>query len=1389
MKKIYLFLLIVILGFVANTQAQTYFSESFEGTWYLNGNSATPAVAAGPNAPSGWTQTRTVNNVAPATACATSGGKDWGQMAWSGTVYTSVLNTGLGTSGCSPYNSSQPPAPTDGTKILWFNDGWCSSGNTRRIESPSINLSTSTNPVCSFSFSYAQSSTAITFVGSLDGGTTWNTISAITLTTVNTWATKIIPIPAAYKIAGAKLGFQIASTFGSNDAYVDNLVVREGVAGTSTSLGGLWSSPATWVSGVIPESDATIASGAIVTVDQLVSISNLNISGTLQWNGTANAMALAGNLTINSGGKLLPYSTIQTGVALTVAGNFTNNGYANLALANSALTFNGTGSTLGGTGTFQGDGTNGIIRSLLFSNTGANTVSTSQNLILTNTLAHSAGSLNTGGKLKLDNTAQVYGLPLNLQVANVAVTTMGTAYSAAPVVFGTAVVQYANALAATANSRYISGSNVYLCTVAGTFNATPPTSTTASTFTTSGPTLLYLGTVGQLGNPFQVTAVTAGTQYFYNGNLYTCTVAGTPSAASAPTHTSSTAVSGTATFLYVGTAATATVNFDATTQTVRSLNLTSPGSGYVSAPSIVFSVGVAGGTVTTAAAATAVYIQQVAGAALHTVQKSGGAATISGGLTINSDQNAKALATSSAAGTNNIDQSSSGVGAISTTSGGVNYTVAPSVAFAGSTALNLITNNGSGYTTVPTINVTGGTLVAGATAYASTDFAITVNQGKVVSVYLTSTVAKYIVPPSLTFSAGSATLAFPLNCWPAATATIGTNGQVTNFTVTNAGYGYVAAPLLSLGTSGTFTTAAATPTARLGLYNLTLSFFSPATTAIVQGEDAAIPTNRKINTLSLSGNGNGMTVTSGLTLYGTSPIAFTASGNTPGNILDLSGNNLYFSYNAFAGITSGVTFGTSNAYVKNGSITLTGRGGSTSGSTFNFPFRGAGTSSAGITVFTGTGTTGGADGSNALAVKVTETAPPTNGSIGGATAIGNRAFKVETKTYGGANGVSGTAPTVALRYNSSDGLTTTQDQTYTASSLTLNGAWNVRSAAIGASGALAATGTLTTATAAPGPISLTGTDFFAWATTTPTITSINTTTLCANSGAFTLTGTNFTGVTAVAIGGTAVTSFTVVSATSITGIAGPGTDQGNISVTKGGQVFSLAATPITILESPTAPAISPSSATILTGGGVSFTATGSGGSINWYSSLASQTPIYTGANYSPTGLCTNTTYYVAELNGPCEGPRTVVNVTVNLPATIISASTPTFCGTGGITTLTAVPYDASFTYTWASLTSGTTLNTTTGQNVAATMSVTSDFSLTLTRNSCTVPAVFTSIGVYPLPSAVVATSASGVCAGTSATISSGLSAGNFSAVCISSPPSALSTPPSNAVTLVSGGWL
>lgn len=1169
------------------------------------------------------------------------------------------------------------------------------------------------------------------------------------------------------------------STIANPPAAVDdiNLVSAPISTFTATANGGLWSSPATWVGGVVPGAgnDIVIPAGTIVTVDQVTSYRNLDVNGILQWNGTANAMTISGNLNVNSGARFLPYSSVATpvGVTVNIGGNFQNNGYANLAVASTLINFNGSGSTLSGTGVFEGDGTRGIIRSLYFQNLGSNSVSTTQNLTVTNAFAVTAGSLNTNGKIRIDNTAQIYGQALNLQVASLAVTNMGSLYTVAPVVFGQAVVPYANALAAVLGTRYFNGNNVYLCTAAGTFNATPPTSTAATTFTTSGPTLIWIGTLGTLGTnvPYNGT-LSLTTQYFYGDNVYQAIA--TTATTTMPVHTSGTVGS----FRYLGTVAKASVNFDSVTGTVRSLNLTQMGSGFSTAPAVAISKGL-GDTTGTGAVAIAVLFQQIAGPANSTTQKSG-VASITGGLTINSDQGAS-VASSDV-------QASSGVGAISTANGGLNYTVAPLVGFAGPPTLNLVTNPGSGYTAAPTITVTGGTLVSG-TALASSNFTITMNQGKVVSVYLnTATTATYSVPPTLSFSTGNATLAFPTGCWPAATANLGSNGQITSFTMTNAGFGYAAAPTVGVGTTsattagGTFTTVATAPTARIALYNLTLNWFAPAVAAVVATDDATIPANRKMNNLSLAGTGGmGLNLNNNLVLFGTSPLTLTASASTTGNVLNLGGNNLLFTWNGYAGASS--TYGTSSAYIKNGSMTLTGRGGGTTGSTFNYPFSGT------VSVFTGGGTsTAVTQGTDALTVKVTEVGAPGNSVAGGSgIALGNRAFKVETaSTLGTATSSStlfgGSPQTVKLSYVDQDGLTTTQPQTYVLESTSLNGAWNLRSAAIGTTGALTATGNLTTATIAPGPITLANGNFYSWGTGAPTIAGVIPTVLCANSGAFSISGTNFLGVTAVKIGGTPVLSFTVVNDTTITGFAGPGTT-GTISVTK----FGLTVTGIeniTVSPSPSAPTVSASSVNINLGGTVTVTASGGSGTFRWYNDAYAGTLLYTGPTFSAP-LCSGN-LWVAEYNGSCEGLRTMVTVTI-APTAIVS-SVNTFCGVGAPVTLTASPADATITYTWSSLTPSTTISTTVGAStLTSSLSETSDFSLVATNGTCTAT-VYKSIGVYPLPTATVTTTAQGVCPGTSATIGSGLSAGNFTVTCIPAPAAA-AIPPVGAVALVGGNAL
>ncbi|MFN4911630.1 MAG: beta strand repeat-containing protein, partial [Flavobacteriales bacterium] len=770
---------------------------------------------------------------------------------------------------------------------------------------------------------------------------------------------------------------------------------------TATINGGLWSSPQTWVSGVVPNAASTVVipSGSIVVVDQVTNIASLDVTGNLQWNATSNAMTVLGNITVNAGGKFLPYTTSTggtTSVTINIGGDFINNGYCNFAAGTSSagfLNFNGSqqvgGSltqTLGGSGTFEGNGIKGIIRALGFQTTGSSTINTTQDLITMN-LAHTNGSLNTNGKLTIDNTAQCYGQAINTQVASVSVTNMGSLYSTAPVVCGVAVTPYASGALANLGTRYFFGNNVYLCTSGGTFNATPPTSNTLNaTFTTSGPTLIYIGTLGTLGaNVPYNSALSLTTPYFYGDNWYQAVVA--TATTTMPTHVAGTVGN----FRYLGPAAKVSVNFDPATQTVRSLTLTNPGSGWNSAtaPSLVFSAGATGAT-GAGAAATSVVLYNLNGPLNSIIQKSG-ISTFSGGLTINSDQGASVAS--------GDPQASSGVGNIYTTNGGLNYTVAPTVGFAGPPALNLVTNQGSGYTTAPTVTVAGGTLISG-TALTSTNFTVTVAQGKVISVYLNSgTTATYSVPPTISLSAGTATIAWPANCWPAATANIGSNGQLLSFTVTNPGYGYAAAPTVGIGTvsgtaaGGTFTTVATAPTARIALYNVTLANFTPTTTLAVQNDIDIFPPNRKINALSLSTGGIGLNLANNLMLIGTSPLILTASPNNNGNVLNLNGNTLTTTWNQYAGTLS--TFGASNAYLQNGSMALYHRGGGTIGTTYNFPF------SATFSTNTGNGTGGATTGSDFTRLVVTETAAPSNAlTTGTGLSFGNRAFRLEGFTTG-----------------------------------------------------------------------------------------------------------------------------------------------------------------------------------------------------------------------------------------------------------------------------------------------------------------------------------------------------------------------------------------------------
>ena len=130
-------------------------------------------------------------------------------------------------------------------------------------------------------------------------------------------------------------------------------------------------------------------------------------------------------------------------------------------------------------------------------------------------------------------------------------------------------------------------------------------------------------------------------------------------------------------------------------------------------------------------------------------------------------------------------------------------------------------------------------------------------------------------------------------------------------------------------------------------------------------------------------------------------------------------------------------------------------------------------------------------------------------------------------------------------------------------------------------------------------------------------------------------------------------------------------------------------------------------------------------------------------------------------------------ITYTASAAISMSSTESnFCGTGGTATISAsssVPYSYEF-----SALDGAVLSNITASTVDATVSQTSAIRVTGTdvETGCAAQATY-SVGLYPLPTATLTTTASSVCPGTPASINSGLSAGNFSADCIPVVPLAI----------------
>jgi len=128
----------------------------------------------------------------------------------------------------------------------------------------------------------------------------------------------------------------------------------------STGAGGLWSSPATWVGGVLPTAgdNVTIADGTTVTIDITTAVClNLTVgqgaSGILNYIATpASTLTVGVDATIAANGSFNAGVGVLTTHVLSIGGNLSNNGTLDFfTTAGVGMTFTGaTNNTFGGTG-------------------------------------------------------------------------------------------------------------------------------------------------------------------------------------------------------------------------------------------------------------------------------------------------------------------------------------------------------------------------------------------------------------------------------------------------------------------------------------------------------------------------------------------------------------------------------------------------------------------------------------------------------------------------------------------------------------------------------------------------------------------------------------------------------------------------------------------------------------------------------------------------------------------------------------------------------------------------------------------------------------------------------------------------------------------------------
>jgi hypothetical protein len=181
---------------------------------------------------------------------------------------------------------------------------------------------------------------------------------------------------------------------------------------SSTAPGGLWSSPSTWVGGVVPgvNDEVTISPGSAVVIDTNVTVANLTVGPDVSFNSgiltfdpaAARVLRVNGHLTVSGLGILTTPSTgTVTTHTISIGGNLTNNGILDIS-TNSNQAGAGLVFTDGSNNTFGGGGSQTDIRTITVDK-GISTANTLELTVLNFTVQGSSIDTPGSGYLTLIN--------------------------------------------------------------------------------------------------------------------------------------------------------------------------------------------------------------------------------------------------------------------------------------------------------------------------------------------------------------------------------------------------------------------------------------------------------------------------------------------------------------------------------------------------------------------------------------------------------------------------------------------------------------------------------------------------------------------------------------------------------------------------------------------------------------------------------------------------------------------------------------------------------------------------------------------------------------------------------------------------------------------------